>query len=111
MNEYIFYTVEGYTYPPREDKNVANCQLLGTVFAKDVKEAREKLEKEEPWIKDCGFDMEKPFFRQLLSEENIKDISIIVQYLTKREFLNNQDKGKTNDDICNVLMRLKKIIS
>ena len=22
MNEYIFYTIEGYTYPPKEDKEV-----------------------------------------------------------------------------------------
>lgn len=29
MNEYIFYTFEGYTYPPKEDKEGENCLVLG----------------------------------------------------------------------------------
>lgn len=29
MNEYIFYTDEGYTEGPNEDLPVENCQMLG----------------------------------------------------------------------------------
>lgn len=33
MNEYIFYTDEGYTEGPNEDLPVENCQMLGCVMA------------------------------------------------------------------------------
>ena len=56
MNEYIFYTTEGFTYPPIEGKDVENCQVLGQAFGNNVQDAKTQLEKRCPWIKDCGFD-------------------------------------------------------
>lgn len=50
MNEYIFYTAEGLTYPPREDKEVENCQVLGRGCGTNEIEARENLIKQCPWI-------------------------------------------------------------
>lgn len=29
MNEYVFYTTEGVTLPPKGDEVVDNCQILG----------------------------------------------------------------------------------
>ena len=46
MNEYIFYTAEGLTYPPREDKEVENCQVLGRACGTSEIEARDNLIKQ-----------------------------------------------------------------
>ena len=32
MNEYLFYTFEGYTEGPNVDYQVENCQILGRVI-------------------------------------------------------------------------------
>lgn len=45
MNEYVFYTTEGVTLPPKEDKVVDNCQILGFVKAKNISEAKDLLRK------------------------------------------------------------------
>jgi len=36
MNEYIFYTNEGYTESPIEDMAVENCQMLGRVMSDNI---------------------------------------------------------------------------
>ena len=43
MNEYIFYTTEGYTYPPKEDMEIENCQVLGRAYGETAKEAKVNL--------------------------------------------------------------------
>ena len=43
MNEYIFYTSEGYTQPPRCDKEVDNSQILGRAFGEDVTMAKKNF--------------------------------------------------------------------
>ena len=52
MNEYIFYTNEGFTIPPHEEKEVENCQVLGRAFGDNEKNACDNLVKDNPWIKD-----------------------------------------------------------
>ena len=44
MNEYIFYTAEGRTYPPLEGMDVENCQVLGYALGENPKEAMLQLE-------------------------------------------------------------------
>jgi hypothetical protein len=65
MNEYIFFTSEGTTYPPKEDKYVDNCQLLGRAKGYTYEEAKNNLLKENPWIEDVGFDVDKIITEQI----------------------------------------------
>lgn len=67
MNEYIFYTTEGYTTAPNENFEVENCQLIGIASGESKKDALAVLFEENPWIIPAGFD---PIFficRQLAS--------------------------------------------
>lgn len=68
MNEYIFYTAEGYTYAPNEKYEVENCQILGIVKGKDKCEAQKILLKENPWIIKAGFNPSEFYVRQLISD-------------------------------------------
>lgn len=65
MNEYIFYTSEGYTEAPNENVEVENCQVLGIANGKDKVEAQENLLKENPWIVEAGFAPSEFVIRQL----------------------------------------------
>ena len=66
MNEYIFYTPEGYTVAPNENVEVENCQMLGTAKGKDEHEARSNLLKENSWIAEAGFNSTEFFYRQII---------------------------------------------
>lgn len=57
MKEYIFYTPEGCTTPPDENKTVENCQLLGFAKGINMDKAFESLINDNPWIVECGFDV------------------------------------------------------
>ena len=72
MNEYIFYTTEGFTYPPIEGKDVENCQVL--------------------------------------TEENKKDINMVLEYLMEEEFKHYQESAEPENHIYKVLLRLKDMI-
>ncbi len=65
MNNYIFYTPEGYTIAPNENVGVENCQMLGTAKGKDEHEAKSNLLKENPWIIKAGFNPSEFMIRQL----------------------------------------------
>ena len=58
MAEYIFYTAEGYTQDPN-GKDVENCQLLGRAYGDNTNQALDNLLKENPWIKEHGYDPHK----------------------------------------------------
>lgn len=110
MKEYIFYTIEGFTYPPIEGKDVENCQVLGCAFGNSVQDAKTQLEKKCPWIKDCGFDIEKTISKQILTEENKKDINMVLEYLMEDEFKSYQESEEAENHIYEVLLRLKDMI-
>ena len=55
MTEYIFYTTEGFTQAP-DGNDIENCQLLGRAYGKDKHDALSNLLKENPWIKERGFE-------------------------------------------------------
>ena len=50
MNNYIFFTTEGTTYPPIEGKEVDNCQLLGRAYGQTSEEAKSNLLKDNPCV-------------------------------------------------------------
>lgn len=80
MNEYLFYTDEGFTIAPNENE-VENCQVLGRAKGNNEMEAREKLAKDSPWIKKYGFSIDDAMFVKIASEDNERD-SEIIEYLT-----------------------------
>lgn len=100
MNEYLFYTDEGFTIAPNENEEVENCQVLGRAKGNNEMEACEKLAKEYPWIKKCGFSMDDAMSVKIASEGNEHDSEIIeylIHLLDKRQLEQYitwlQDKG------------------
>lgn len=86
MNEYIFYTCEGYTYPPREGKEVENCQVLGRAEGQNINEAELTLLETNPWIEECGFDIENVIGKQIVNET----LQMEIQHSKEKlEFLTN----------------------
>ena len=65
MNEYIFYTTEGFTEAPNKDYPVENCQVLGTAFGNNHNEALETLLNDNKWITDAGFSTGSIIYRKL----------------------------------------------
>ena len=68
MNEYIFYTPEGYTTSPHGSMRVENCQMLGIAQGNNKYEAKCNFLKENPWIIEAGFNPTKIIIRQLAAE-------------------------------------------
>ena len=110
MNEYIFYTTEGTTCPPNENMEVENCQVLGRAYGKNAIEARSELEKQCNWIKESGFDIEHAMSKQLLTDENKKDIETVIEYLIKDEYKHYLEEGKPQNHIYRTLTRLKELV-
>lgn len=110
MNEYIFYTCEGCTIPPKEGEDVENCQVLGYAHGQTVKEAKENLLKENQWIVKCGFDVDAFICKQLLTDENKQDICAVIDYLIKDEQKHFQEMGKPEKHIYRTLLRLAKVV-
>lgn len=84
MNEYIFYTCEGYTEPPAEGHVVENCQVLGRETGETAEEAKRNLLHNRPWIVECGVDAEEIICKQIVTEklhESIKKQVVINEYL------------------------------
>ncbi len=109
MNEYIFYTCEGTTYPPKVEV-VENCQVIGREYGMDCTEAHKNLEKNRPWIKRCGFDVEGFICKQLLTDETKKDIREVIDYLIKDEQRHFQECGKPEKHIYHTLLRLANVV-
>lgn len=55
MNEYIFYTTEGYTIAPDDSYEVDNCQVLGFALGETEEEAKRNLLEQNKWIVEAGF--------------------------------------------------------
>ena len=64
MAEYIFYTAEGFTQDPN-GKDVENCQLLGRAYGENINQALDNLFKENPSIREHGFDPHKIIGQEL----------------------------------------------
>ena len=111
MNEYLFYICEGYTYPPEDDKEVENCQLLGSACGIDVLDARNHLEKSCPWIKDCGFHIEESLSKQIFTDDMKQDIRTVINYLMNNEFKQYHESDQQKEYIYHSLQRLKASVN
>lgn len=109
MNEYIFYTAEGYTDAPNESYEVENCQLLGRACGRDKSEAQKNLLEENPWIIEAGFAPGAFFVEQVLTKEQRANIQSLIDYLWKDEELRYEESEDKNNHIFNVLRALKEI--
>lgn len=58
MKEFLIITSEGTTYAPDESE-VENCQILGRIEAENEMQARRKLMDDNPWIEECGYNMDE----------------------------------------------------
>lgn len=72
MNEYIFYTLEGYTISPTNIE-VENCQLLGFAKGENSQDALANLIIENQWIIEYGFNVDKIISRQVVSQTDIRN--------------------------------------
>ena len=84
MNEYVFYTFEGYTESPT-GKECENIQLLGFEYGRNKKSAKKKLVETREWIEELDFDVEEIESKQLLTDENKNDIKTVIEYLWNNE--------------------------
>lgn len=66
MEDYIFYTTEGFTQAPNGN-DIENCQMLGIAKGKDKVEAKDNLLRDNPWIINAGFAPAKFIIRQLVA--------------------------------------------
>lgn len=113
MNEYIFYTTEGWTEAPNPDADVDNCQFLGRAIRKDSAQAAERLLKDNPWIEESGFDPGEILLEQIITDSQRQDIATVVDYLWKdeqrhyEEIRDSDPADKCEGHIYNVLKRLR----
>lgn len=56
MQEYIFYTTEGYCQAP-DNSEVENFQLLGFVQGSTPQDAVNRLIEDNPWILEKGYNL------------------------------------------------------
>lgn len=111
MNEYIFYTNEGYTESPIEGMTVENCQMLGRVMSDNIQEARIALLKENSWIEESGFDIKNAYVEQILTGNQKNDIALLIDHFWEDEKRKYEKSGMKDNHIFNVLSRLKQNIT
>lgn len=107
MNEYIIYTTEGHTTAPNENLEVENCQILGRARGNNPNEAKDNLQKDNPWIAEAGFDSSEFVVVQLLSDEERIAIKEVLDYLWDDEERHYEESEKPANHIFSVLKRLK----
>ena len=88
---------------------MANWQDI-RALGNNKKQAMESLINDNPWIEECGFDSNELICRQLMTEDNKRDIKTVVEYLFQDEYKHFQEEGKPNNHIYQTLLRLKAIL-
>lgn len=112
MNEYMFYTSEGFTESPN-GKECENLQILGFEKAENMESSKRKFIENNKWILDYGFDAEKILSKKILTEEVIASIKTVVDYFWKSEEKNYTEclaaDGNVENHIFNHLRKLEAI--
>lgn len=110
MNEYLFYTTEGVTYPPNITADIENCQVLGYSKGKDKSLALHNLLVENPWIEESQFDVSKIIGVQIFSQDAKHALRKLVDYLWKDEEKHFEESGKPADHIFIIIQQLDKLL-
>lgn len=85
MIEYIFYTADGFAQAP-DGEDIDNCQVLGCACGIDEHDALSSLLKENPWIKDRGFEPSGAFCKEIASTAKAElKLSFLTSLLDKRQ--------------------------
>ena len=106
MNEYIFYTTEGYTTVPNENIEVDNCQVIGRAIGENQEKALSTLILDNPWIIEAGFDTSKFITKQILTRKQREDILLLLNNLRMIEHNFNENEM---DGFPSIIQRLKGI--
>ncbi|MBQ9578480.1 MAG: hypothetical protein IJR28_02990 [Ottowia sp.] len=109
MNEYLFWTMEGWTESPREGYEVENCQLLGRQQADSLDAARQRLLRENGSILGAGFDAEEIRADQTITQQQKGDIQRVVKYLWENEQRAWEAQGNPDGHIFCALQRLRNM--
>lgn len=109
MNEYMFYTFEGFTQSPNKT-DCENLQILGFEKAENLEAAKEHLLANNDWISKHGFDTEKILSKKILTEESLASIKTVVDYIWEDEEKDYEEclvSGKNVDN--HILKHLRKL--
>ena len=107
MNEYICY-IEGRTTEfPIKTPSDQRIQMLGRAYGRNVKEAKERLLAENPWILKTDINISNIFIEQTLTNEQRSDIRAIIDYLWKDEERHYEESERPLNHIFNIMKRLK----
>lgn len=110
MNEYIFYTTEGYCESPNKSCKVENCQLLAYAKGINVAEAQENMLKDNPWIIEYGYNINNIIHKQVLTRKQHADILALIDALySKEQQYSMLQNAETANDIGDILKRLRDI--
>lgn len=112
MNEYMFYTFEGFTQSPNKT-DCENLQILGFEKAENLEIAKKCLLVNNDWILKYGFDTEKILSKKILTEESLASIKTVVDYLWEDEEKDYEEYlasgGNVDNHIFKHLRKLKII--
>lgn len=112
MNEYMFYTFEGFTQSP-DKTECENLQILGFEKAENLEIAKKCLLVNNDWILKYGFDTEKILSKKILTEESLASIKTVVDYLWEDEEKDYEEYlasgGNVDNHIFKHLRKLKII--
>ncbi|WP_296015077.1 hypothetical protein [uncultured Treponema sp.] len=109
MNEYMFYTLEGFTQSPNKT-DCENLQILGFEKAENLEAAKEHLLVNNDWIFKYGFDAEKILSKKILTEESLASIKTVVDYLWEDEEKDYEECFASDGNIDNhIFKHLRKL--
>ncbi len=113
MNEYMFYTAEGFSQSPNET-DCENLQILGFEKAESLEIAKKQLLENNDWILKYGFNADKILSKKILTEKTEASIKTVVDYLWNDEEKNYEEclatDGKVENHIFNSLKNLKGVL-
>ena len=107
MNEYIFWTQQGWTLAPCENYEVENCQVLGWQTGATLEIARSALLQENPWILEAGFEEMRA--AQTITHQQKSDLRRVTEYLWEGEKRAWEALGKPDGHIFCALQRLQEM--
>lgn len=110
MNEYLFYSIEGVTFPPDKNADIENCQVLGCSKGIDKSIALQNLLIENPWIKESQFDVSKIIGVQILNQDTKQALRKLVDYLWNDEKKHFEESGRSANHIFVIIEQLEKLL-